>query len=264
LEPPEEAVRDLARAARETTLRAITHCGLQSRVLAVTEHVPLLLPPIMCAAASMQRPDLANAAKAAAVLMAHFPFTPALLSTTLNVMSALAKGGSWRMRGGLIPVLAVVCYRGQFTEPSEQHAETMRATLLTLLADPQHEVREASAVVLAGYIRLRGPTERAAILRWARQRTKKSRPLTERHAGVLALVALLQLAPYDVPSWLPEVLELLGSFHGEPQPIKSAVSKAFADFKRTHQDNWASHRERFTPEQQDLISDMLVSPSFYA
>ena len=38
----------------------------------------------------------------------------------------------------------------------------------------------------------------------------------------------------------------------------------FADFKRTHQDNWASHRERFTPEQQDLISDMLVSPSFYA
>ena len=40
--------------------------------------------------------------------------------------------------------------------------------------------------------------------------------------------------------------------------------QAFADFKRTHQDNWASHRERFTPEQQDLISDMLVSPSFYA
>ena len=40
--------------------------------------------------------------------------------------------------------------------------------------------------------------------------------------------------------------------------------QAFADFKRTHQDNWAKHRERFTPDQQDLISDMLVMPSFYA
>jgi len=46
--------------------------------------------------------------------------------------------------------------------------------------------------------------------------------------------------------------------------VRRTRVQAFADFKRTHQDNWASHRERFTPEQQDLISDMLVSPSFYA
>jgi len=118
--------------------------------------------------------------------------------------------------------------------------------------------------VLAGFIRLRGPSERKITLKWARQRAKRGQPAAARHAGVLALVALLQLAPYDVPAWLPEVIELLASFHAEPQPIKATVSQAFADFKRTHQDNWASHRERFTPEQQDLISDMLVSPSFYA
>ena len=82
--------------------------------------------------------------------------------------------------------------------------------------------------------------------------------------SVLAVSSLVMLAPYDVPSWLPEVIELLAAFHNEPQPIKGCVSQAFADFKRTHQDNWAAHRERFTPEQQDLISDMLVSPSFYA
>ena len=126
----------------------------------------------------------------------------------------------------------------------------------------EHEVREATAAVLAGFIRLHGPPERERTL-VARARTK-ARPHAERHGGVLALVALLQLAPYDVPAWLPAVVELLASFHAEPQPIKGAVSQAFADFKRTHQDNWASHRERFTPEQQDLISDMLVSPSFYA
>ena len=31
-----------------------------------------------------------------------------------------------------------------------------------------------------------------------------------------------------------------------------------------NQDNWAAHKERLTYEQQELISDMLISPSFYA
>ena len=266
LEPEGEAERDAARAARETTLRVVTHCAMQARSFAIVEHVPALLPPIVCAAASMQRPDLANTAKTCSVLMAHFPFQPKLFGGTLAVLRQLATGGSWRMRGGLLPFLGVVAYRGQFIEPTEEHAAAVRSALRGLLADPQHEVREATASVLAGFIRLRGPAERSATLAWARSltRKKKSAPLTERHAGVLALVALLQLAPYDVPAWLPDVIELLSSFYAEPQPIKATVSKAFADFKRTHQDNWASHRERFTPEQQDLISDMLVSPSFYA
>lgn len=286
LEPEDAATRDLARAARETTLRLVTHSAMQGRGVTVAALVPRLIPPVMWAASSMQRPDLANAARSCAVLMAGLSLEGAVLSVegaatgaqhdateasspplfgeVLSALSQLAGGGSWRLRGGLLPFLALAAYRGQFFEPASTHATTLRAILHRLLADPQHEVREATAMILAGFVRLRGPAERAATLRWARQRTRKGKPLAERHAGVLALVALLQLAPYDVPAWLPEVLELLGSFHTEPQPIKQTVSKAFADFKRTHQDDWASHRERFTPEQQDLIADMLVSPSFYA
>ena len=67
-----------------------------------------------------------------------------------------------------------------------------------------------------------------------------------------------------MPGWLPDVLERLSNFFGEPQPIKGTVMRAFSNFKRTHQDNWAAHKMRFTPEQLDLISDMLVAPSFYA
>jgi proteasome activator subunit 4 len=81
---------------------------------------------------------------------------------------------------------------------------------------------------------------------------------------VLALAALVSLAPYDVPCWLPALLERLAGYFNAPQPIKGVVTKAFADFKRTHQDNWAAHKERLTYEQQELISDMLISPSFYA
>ena len=270
LEPENAAVRDLARAARETTLRLVTHSAMQGRGVTLAALVPRLLPPVMCAASSMQRPDLANAARSCAVLLAGLnlegnPLDVApLFGEALSTLSQLAGGGSWRLRGGLLPFVALAAYRGQFIEPCGAHATSLRNMLHRLLADPQHEVREATATVLAGFVRLRGPAERATTLRWARQRTCKGKPLAERHAGVLALVALLQLAPYDVPAWLPEVLELLGSFHAEPQPIKQAVAKAFSDFKRTHQDNWVNQRERFTPEQQELIADMLVSPSFYA
>ena len=185
-------------------------------------------------------------------------------ATLLQTVGQLCLARSWRLRGHLLPFLGMVAYRSQFVEPSLNHTAQLRSTFHSLMCDPQHEVRDATALLFAGFIRLHGPSERSLTLKWARQRTKKGKPLNERHGGVLALVALLNLAPYDVPSWLPGVLELLATFHSEPQPIKGAVSQAFADFKRTHQDNWASHRERFTVEQQDLISDMLVSPSFYA
>ena len=157
-------------------------------------------------------------------------------------------------------------------------------------------MREATAPIYSGFVRLHGTAERARAERWAaRQAARASLP--ERHGGVLALAALVSLAPYDVPCWLPALLERLAGYFNAPQPIKGVVTKAFADFKRTHQvrvrvrvrvrvspslglglgypnpnpnlnpnpnqDNWAAHKERLTYEQQELISDMLISPSFY-
>ena len=124
-------------------------------------------------------------------------------------------------------------------------------------------MREATAPIYSGFVRLHGAAERGRAERWAaRQAAKASLP--ERHGGVLALAALVSLAPYSVPCWLPALLERLAAYFNAPQPIKGVVTKAFADFKRTHQDNWAAHKERLTYEQQELISDMLISPSFYA
>uniref|UniRef100_A0A0D3IX08 Proteasome activator complex subunit 4 C-terminal domain-containing protein n=1 Tax=Emiliania huxleyi (strain CCMP1516) TaxID=280463 RepID=A0A0D3IX08_EMIH1 len=88
--------------------------------------------------------------------------------------------------------------------------------------------------------------------------------------GVLGLAALVALAPYDVPSWLPEVLERLARHAQQPQPIKAAVSRVFADFKRTHQapptnaDNWAASRKRLTPEQLEMLADAEQPPHWYA
>ena len=162
------------------------------------------------------------------------------------------------------PAPQLLAYRGQFVEGGEAHTSATRGLLQGLMLDPQQEVREAAAAVLSGFVRLHGPSERALALEWVQQRVRRGAPLSERHAGVLTLASLVMLEPYEVPGWLPPVLEKLSSFFREPQPIKGAVSRTFADFKRTHQDNWAAHKLRFTSEQQDIISDMLDPPSFYA
>jgi uracil-DNA glycosylase len=46
---------------------------------------------------------------------------------------------------------------------------------------------------------------------------------------------------------------------------RQVVRKTFTDFKRTHQDGWEqSHRLRFTPDELDALSDVLISPHYYA
>ena len=62
----------------------------------------------------------------------------------------------------------------------------------------------------------------------------------------------------------PNVLEKLAAFANEPLPVKATVTSTIAEFKRTHQDNWAAHKQRLTLEQQELLSDLVVAPSFYA
>lgn len=51
----------------------------------------------------------------------------------------------------------------------------------------------------------------------------KSENTVTRHAGVLALAAIVQAFPYSVPSFLPGVLMLLCPHATDDQPIK--VSK---------------------------------------
>ena len=44
--------------------------------------------------------------------------------------------------------------------------------------------------------------------------------LTHRHAGVLGLASCVQAFPYDVPSWMPQVLLDLGEHLHDPNPIQ--------------------------------------------
>lgn len=44
--------------------------------------------------------------------------------------------------------------------------------------------------------------------------------LVKRHAGVLGLGACVLSSPYDVPTWMPQLLMNLSAHLNDPQPIE--------------------------------------------
>ena len=46
--------------------------------------------------------------------------------------------------------------------------------------------------------------------------------------------------------------------------LQVIVKQTLQDFKRTHQDNWQEHKQKFTDDQLTVLTDLLVSPSYYA
>jgi len=147
-----------------------------------------------------------------------------------------------------------------------------------LLSDPQIEVRQLASVTLAGLIRC---SQRDAIdtLRRdfeeqlessklpkgkAKASSLPSDLIIRRHAAILGLSALVEAFPYEVPNWVPEVLVLLAGCIANTAPISAAVSKTFANFRRTHQDTWHQDMLAYTEDQLYVLSDLLVSPSYYA
>ena len=65
---------------------------LQGRAAVLTRHLPALLPVILTTAASNQQPDLSNAAKSCAVLLAHAPLYSELLSGLLTQLQRVMGG----------------------------------------------------------------------------------------------------------------------------------------------------------------------------
>ncbi len=45
-------------------------------------------------------------------------------------------------------------------------------------------------------------------------------PLSHRHGGVLGLIGVVLGFPYDIPSWMPNVLVSIAAHSKDPAPIK--------------------------------------------
>uniref|UniRef100_A0A0D9WPL0 Proteasome activator subunit 4 n=1 Tax=Leersia perrieri TaxID=77586 RepID=A0A0D9WPL0_9ORYZ len=125
------------------------------------------------------------------------------------------------------------------------------------------QVREHAAGVLASLIKAidndlskdfrdRSYAQAQRILHTRQRAAKSGHSIATTHGAVLALTASVLSVPYDMPSWLPSHVTLLARFIHEPSPIKSTVTKAVAEFKRTHADTWIIQKASFTEDELEV------------
>ncbi|GKV36472.1 hypothetical protein SLEP1_g44600 [Rubroshorea leprosula] len=235
--------------------------------------VGLLYPVISLQETSNK--DLSTLAKAAFELLKWRVLWGPHLQQAVSVILSSANDSNWRTRSATLTYLRTFMFRHTFIL-SNADKQKIWKTVKKLLQDSQVEVREHAAAVLAGLMkggdgdlarefRERAYTEANAIKRRRKQRsTTAGQPIASVHGAVLALAASVLSVPYDMPSWLPDHVTLLARFCGEPSPVKSTVTKAVAEFRRTHADTWNFQKDSFTEEQLEVLADTSSSSSYFA
>lgn len=235
--------------------------------------VGLLYPVISLQETSNK--DLSTLAKAAFELLKWRILSEPHLQKAISIILTSAVDSNWRTRSATLTFLRSFMYRHTFIL-SGLEKKRIWETVEKLLTDNQVEVREHAAAVLAGLMkggdevlaedfRGRAYKDAIAIHKKRKQRNLKSaQSVALIHGAVLALVACVLSVPYDMPSWLPEHVTLLAQFVGEPSPIKSTVTKAVAEFRRTHADTWNLQKDSFTEDQLEVLADTSSSSSYFA
>ncbi|KAH9804499.1 proteasome activator subunit 4 [Citrus sinensis] len=211
--------------------------------------VGLLYPVISLQETSNK--DLSTLAKAAFELLKWRIFWEPHLQKAVSIILSSADDSNWRTRSATLTYLRTFMYR-QFKEVRE-HAAAVLAGLM-----------KGGDEKLAKDFRDRAYKEANMIQRQNKRNSSFSQSVASRHGAVLALVASVLSVPYDMPSWLPEHVTLLARFSGEATPVKSTVTKAVAEFRRTHADTWNLQKDSFTEEQLEVLADTSSSSSYFA
>lgn len=212
-------------------------------------------------------------------LVAQGHYSDAELLQIIPKVEEAANSPRWRIRGGVLPFTQVLAFCSQFTA-APRYITRMREIILKLISDKQIEVRTAAGATIVPLIRDAPPAAVEEIRRRFMDDVTSTQPLRQpksenripptpdmtrkRHGAVLGLSALVQSSPYAVPKWMPSVLVALSVCINDPPPVSTSVRTLFSDFMRTHRDEWSRHKNEFTCEELEIVSDLLISPSYYA
>ena len=231
-------------------------------------------------------PDLAQDCTLALACLATCILPGNLLSTALDNIEKVASSTSWKAKNAILEFLQIIVFWNFASFKSDPSAEKrIVAVVLSLIKDERVEVREKASKVLGGIIHCCFISEESSSQLLTQFKTEvgkklrkkprgeedladfqssQSAALVRRHSAVLGLSAFVHSCPYDIPPHLPDILMILAQHLHDPQPISATIKNVFQDFKRTHQDNWAEHKQKLTEDQLSVLTDLLVSPSYYA
>ncbi|XP_056286378.1 proteasome activator complex subunit 4B-like [Pseudoliparis swirei] len=208
-------------------------------------------------------------------LMSQGLLYPEHIPLVLAALEEMAGRSSWHARYSVLTYLQIMVFYNLFTLLSVP-AEVLRIRKLVmqLLLDEQLEVRDMAGTTLSGLLQCQffplDSSLQTQLQTLSQTRLPKAREelastdLVRRHAGMLGLSACILSSPYDVPDWMPQILMALSNHLNDPQPIEMTVKKTLSEFRRTHHGNWQEHRQCFTDDQLLVLTDLLVSPCYYA
>nr|XP_015218489.1 PREDICTED: proteasome activator complex subunit 4 isoform X1 [Lepisosteus oculatus] len=269
----------------KTVLKWLMASAGRSFSTAVPEQLQLL--PLLFKIAPVENDDsydeLKRDAKTCLSLMSQGLLYPQQIPMVLQVLKEIAGSSSWHARYSVLTYLQTMVFYNLFTFlSSEEEVQDVRWLVVRLLEDEQLEVREMAATTLSGFLQcnflsmdspMQAHFEKLCKTRLPKKRkrdpgsavdTIPPADLVKRHAGVLGLSACILSSPYDVPTWMPQLLMDLSAHLNDTQPIEMTVKKTLSNFRRTHHDNWQEHKQQFTDDQLLVLTDLLVSPCYYA
>jgi len=239
--------------------------------------------PIFCQYESFDPdPEISNLACAALAGLCRTLVHQKDVDSVLSSLKLAAQSKSWRARLCVLEFLKVFAFNNTSVfASSNKWATEVLNLVLQLLRDRKLEVRELSSKIVCGFLHcllvpepmelLKSFQKSTMTFKRNRQNAKdgKRNALTpeevdEAHASILGLCAFVDTHPYHVPSFLPDILVVLTTHLHDPQPIPATIRKCLSDFRRTHHDNWAVHKTKFTEDQLCILTDIFVSPCYYA
>ncbi|KAL7039640.1 hypothetical protein ACKWTF_000055 [Chironomus riparius] len=219
--------------------------------------------------------ELAEVCTAILALIAQAFTQPSRMNDYIMKIEEVSQHSSWQCRLSAIDILQVLTFNNMPIVLSQKiWVEQIQSIVLRLLEDNMLEVRVKAAEVLGGLIHCSflPATDKLLELFKKKCQTKIVKRSTVcslepnirvRHSGVLGLCAFISAFPYEIPSFVPNVFEILHRHLDDPQPIPATIRKTLADFKRTHHDGWDFHQLKFTESQLAVLSDLSVPPSYF-
>eukprot|EP00184_Porphyridium_aerugineum_P000329 CAMPEP_0184699828 /NCGR_PEP_ID=MMETSP0313-20130426/5939_1 /TAXON_ID=2792 /ORGANISM="Porphyridium aerugineum, Strain SAG 1380-2" /LENGTH=2155 /DNA_ID=CAMNT_0027158957 /DNA_START=349 /DNA_END=6816 /DNA_ORIENTATION=- len=284
--------------AGETLSRWVSVVHWNGDTFNFAPYLSIVLPSLFASLDDSDQERLSHAHLALS-LASQAKFSTQIVDKIVIVIEHAIQSPRWRIRGSVLPFTQVLAFCRLFSVP-ESTLVCLRKIIESLLADEQLEVREAACHTLIPSIR-DAPEEAVVASReqfisklrstdTVRNKTSKRRHkkedasasalaggsltankpavdpklLLQRHAAVLGLSALVMSQPYEIPDWMPNVLMELAKCINNPAPISASVRNLFAEFWRTHRDEWQSHKSKFNEEEREVVSELLISPSYYA
>ncbi|KAJ2003803.1 Proteasome activator BLM10 [Coemansia thaxteri] len=280
--PSNEGTSNYSRGSKTLLMFFLAAFNYSTKRLTIA-HIPSILPLISVLQEQIDDEEVSRLAKVTMQYFSQLLYTAQMSEEVASCILALLEESShsWHVVTKTMPLLCTLTFSNRFTLSHEVRMKIVDTTARFLEHD-QIEVRHSASTSLAYLVKCASNNViadinsrfSAKIVATRLPRVRYGKPpknpeaynqlVLTRHAGVLGLSCLVLAFPYTIPDWLPGVLVLLAGCIDDPSPIQSTVQRTFAEFRRTHMDTWHEDRKRFTSSQLELLTDMLVSPCYYA